>query len=101
DGAQLDCERYTGKLSGNCRESGHAEDHRGSTRIFDNFSSFTSGAFIRRMYALTAGGASAETLTGMRIASTSASIVQLICAHARHQPGPLRRVSAPQLSDRS
>jgi hypothetical protein len=28
DGAQLDGERDTGQLRGNCRESGHAEDHR-------------------------------------------------------------------------
>ena len=69
DGTQFDGQRHAGKLRGNCREARHAEDHRRNPSDSGNFSDFTLGAFIRRMYALSATGASTRLPSGMRIAS--------------------------------
>ncbi len=69
DGTQFDGQRHTGQLRGNCREAGHAEDHCRNTPDSRNFSGFTLGAFIRRMYALSATRASTRSPIGMRIAS--------------------------------
>jgi len=69
DGTQLDGQRGAGKLRGNCREAGHAQDHCRNLSDSSNLSDFTLGTFIRRMYALSATGASARSPLGMRIAS--------------------------------
>src|SRR5439155_22785973 len=69
DGTNFDGERHAGQLRGNCREAGHAEDHRRNTPDSCNFSGFTLAAFIRRMYALSATRASMRLSIGMRIAS--------------------------------
>ena len=69
DGTQFDGQRHAGQFRGNCREAGHAADHRPNRSESGNFSGFTLGAFIRRMYALSAAGASSRAPAGMRIAS--------------------------------
>ena len=69
DGTQFDGERDAGQLRGNCREPGHAEDHRQELPDLDSFSGFTLDRIIRRMYALSAAGASARLSIGMQLAS--------------------------------